>query len=120
MLLRQFGTFAKWTTKVVGSSQSFFVLIISTFIWFITGFYSNFSDTWQLYGNTICSIITMFLVVLIQYTQNIETKAINLKLDELIFSKHQANNNMINIENLSADELEEIQQRYVKIKQATD
>lgn len=79
------------------------------------GPFVQFSDSWQIFCNTVSTIITTLLVVLIQYTQNRESRAIQIKLDELIRSKQHADNKLINIETLSDEQLEEIHKRYLKI-----
>jgi low affinity Fe/Cu permease len=84
---------------------AFFAALGLILIWLISGPFFGFSDTWQLVINTGTTIITFLMVFLIQNTQNRETKAINLKLDELIRAVEKARNNMVDLENASDEEL---------------
>ena len=85
-------------------------------IWAILGPIFHFSDTWQLVINTGTTIVTFLMVFLIQNTQNRDARAINLKLNELIRSIDKARDQMIDIENLSDLELDELHAKYEKIK----
>jgi low affinity Fe/Cu permease len=85
-------------------------------IWAALGPIFYFSDTWQLVINTGTTIVTFLMVFLIQRTQNRDARAINLKLNELIRAIDKARDQMINIENLSDLELDELQAKYEKIK----
>ena len=87
-------------------------------IWAVTGPLFHFSDTWQLVINTGTTIVTFLMVFLIQNTQNRDARAINLKLNELIRAVDKAHDQMIDIENLSDLELDELQARYEQIKAA--
>jgi low affinity Fe/Cu permease len=85
-------------------------------IWAAVGPIFHFSDTWQLVINTGTTIVTFLMVFLIQNTQNRDARAINLKLNELIHAIDQARDQMIDIENLSDLELDQLQTKYEKIK----
>lgn len=87
-------------------------------IWAITGPLFHFSNGWQLVINTGTTIITFLMVFIIQNTQNRDARAINLKLNELIRAVDKARDQMIDIENLSDLELDELQVRYEEIKAA--
>jgi low affinity Fe/Cu permease len=87
-------------------------------IWGTTGPMFHYSDTWQLVINTGTTIVTFLMVFLIQNTQNRDARAINLKLNELIHAVDKARDQMIDIENLSDLELDELQIRYEKIRAA--
>ncbi len=89
--------------------------LIALIIWAASGPFFQFSDTWQLIINTGTTIVTFLVVFLIQNTQNRDAKALHLKLDELIRSHSPAHNDMIDIENLSDEELEELEKRYAAI-----
>src|SRR5271170_5782554 len=89
-------------------------------VWGITGPLFRFSDTWQLVINTGTTIVTFLMVFLIQNTQNRDARAINLKLNELIRAIDKARDHMIDIENLSDLELDELQAKYERIKAACD
>jgi low affinity Fe/Cu permease len=87
-------------------------------VWGATGFLFHYSDTWQLVINTGTTIVTFLMVFLIQNTQNRDARAINLKLNELIHAQDKARDQMIDIENLSDLELDELQARYESIREA--
>src|SRR5207237_9403202 len=106
----QFGSwfqgFATSASRVVGSKWAFFAAMLLILGWGLTGSYFGYSDTWQLVVNTATTIVTFLMVFLIQNTQNRDAKAIHLKLDEIIRAIQPANNQMINIEKVSDEELE--------------
>jgi low affinity Fe/Cu permease len=107
-----FYKFARKTSEAVGSpfaSISAFTIII---IWAITGPLFKFSDTWQLCINTGTTIVTFLMVFLIQNSQNRESKAVQIKLDELIRAISSAHNDIIDVENSSEQELEKLQQNF--------
>jgi low affinity Fe/Cu permease len=110
-----FRCFAHKTSAIVGSPWAFATSVAALVIWALFGPSSGFSDTWQLVINTATTIITFLMVFLIQNTQNRDAKAIHLKLDELIHAVKGARNHLINLENLSEDELAEIEKRFKKI-----
>jgi len=105
---------------VVGSSWAFFVAVALVLAWLLSGPFFGYSDTWQLVINTATTIVTFLMVFLIQNTQNRDARAIHLKLDEIIRSHHGAHNEMIDIEDLSDQELAEISKRYEKIRHEYD
>ncbi len=111
-----FGRFAALASAHMGSRWAFCGAILTIVIWAITGPVYHYSDTWQLVINTGTTIITFLMVFLIQNTQNRDARAINLKLNELIHAVDKAKNQMIDIENLSDLELEELSARYEKIR----
>ena len=82
-------------------------------MWIITGPLFHFSDTWQLVINTATTIITFLMVFLIQNTQNRDTAAIHIKLDELIRATQGAHNALLNLEELEVEELEALRSRYI-------
>lgn len=111
--MREFFTaFASKTARAVGTHWAFLSAMLIVLIWGVTGPMFNYSDTWQLVINTGTTIITFLMVFLIQNTQNRDAKAMHLKLDELISSVKSAHNEMINIEDLSDDQLEQIAAYY--------
>ena len=93
----------------------FLVAVVILLGWALSGPFFHFSDTWQLIINTGTTIITFLVVFLIQNTQNRDAKAIHLKLDELIRSHVPARNDMIDIEELSDEELEVLKERYAAL-----
>ena len=100
-----FEHFATAVTKATGSSTAFLLAFLTIVVWLITGPLFDYSDTWQLVINTGTTIITFLMVFLIQKSQNKDSMAIQLKLNELIASHHKASNRLLNIEDLSEDEL---------------
>lgn len=100
-----FEKIAQNATNFSGTTTAFIIATLVIIIWLITGPIFDFSDTWQLVINTGTTIITFLMVFLIQRTQNKDSKAIHLKLNELIASIKGPSNRLIDIENLSEDEL---------------
>jgi low affinity Fe/Cu permease len=115
-----FGRFAASSSGWLGSKWAFAGAGLVIVLWAMTGPFFHFSDTWQLVINTGTTIITFLMVFLIQNTQNRDARAINLKLNELIRAVDKARDQMIDIENLSDLELDELQSRYEKIRMACD
>src|ERR1700721_1771040 len=113
-----FGKFAAFASGWLGSKWAFAAAGGVIVIWAAPGPVFHFSDTWQLVINTGTTIVTFLMVFLIQNTQNRDARAINLKLNELIRAVSKARNQMIDIENLSALELDELQAKYGEIKRA--
>jgi low affinity Fe/Cu permease len=112
----QFGKFAARCSHYLGSRWAFVFAIGVIVVWALTGPIFHFSDTWQLIINTGTTIVTFLMVFLIQNTQNRDAKAIHLKLNELIHAVDKAKNQMIDVENLSELELEELSKRYERIR----
>ena len=100
----------------MGSPTTFLVAVLIIGSWILSGKYFNFSNTWQLIINTGTTIITFLMVFLIQNTQNRDSMAIQLKLDELLTADKGARNSMVNIEELSDEELETIHQEFKNIQ----
>jgi low affinity Fe/Cu permease len=98
--------------NIVGTAWAFLTAITLIGIWALTGPIFNFSNTWQLIINTTTTIVTFLMVFLIQNTQNRESKAIQLKLDELIRSSKSARDSMVNLEDLSDNELEALHAQF--------
>ena len=115
-----FGRFAASSSGWLGSKWAFAGAGLIIVIWAATGPLFHFSDTWQLVINTGTTIVTFLMVFLIQNTQNRDARAINLKLNELIRAVDKARDQMIDIENLSDLELDELQRRYEAIRTACD
>jgi low affinity Fe/Cu permease len=114
----RFGRFAASASGWLGSKWAFAGAGLIIVVWAATGPLFHFSDTWQLVINTGTTIVTFLMVFLIQNTQNRDARAINLKLNELIRAIDKARDQMIDIENLSDLELDELQATYEKVKAA--
>lgn len=95
-------------STLAGKPQVFFTALIIILTWGLTGPVFNYSDTWQLVINTATTIVTFLMVFLIQNTQNRDSKAIQLKLDELVKTQRGARNTFINLEDLPDEELEKL------------
>jgi low affinity Fe/Cu permease len=102
-------------TAWTGSTPALVAAISMLFLWLLTGPAFHFSDTWQLVMNTITSIITFIMVFLIQRTQNKDSLALQLKLNELVAAMHGASNRLIDVEELSEDELKVLHRYYQRL-----
>jgi low affinity Fe/Cu permease len=114
-----FRRFASWTSLAAGSPWTFVAAMVFLLLWAFSyplfkGF-QNPIDTWQLVVNTVTTIVTFLMVFLIQNTQNRDAKAIHLKLDELIRSHKGARNRLVELENCTDEELEELKREFEKI-----
>jgi low affinity Fe/Cu permease len=112
-----FHRFAHRTSDIVGSPTAFITGLLVIVVWATTGPVFRYSDTWQLVINTGTTIITFLMVFLIQNTQNRDSRAVHLKLDELIRSVQAARNEMVGLENLSDEELDSLQQEFAKVRE---
>jgi low affinity Fe/Cu permease len=110
-----FRSLAYKTADVVGSPFAFTAAAAVVIVWAITGPIFDFSDTWQLMINTGTTIVTFLIVFLIQYTQNRDTKVIQLKLDELIRSIKDARNGLVQLENLPDETIKKLQQEFDRL-----
>ncbi len=107
--------FTKSFSQIAGRSVTFVLAMLSIVVWLATGPLFDFSDTWQLVINTATTIVTFIMVFIIQNTQNRDTEAIQVKLDELIRVTKKAQNSLIDIEDLDEDEIDILKEKYVKI-----
>jgi low affinity Fe/Cu permease len=110
-----FTRFTKWTARASGKSVTFTGAVLIIVAWAITGPIFGFSDTWQLVINTGTTIITFLMVFLIQSTQNRDSEAMQVKLDELIHVMKGAQNALLDLEELEEEELDRIREGYQKI-----
>jgi low affinity Fe/Cu permease len=110
-----FEKFAAKATKATGSPWAFFIAFLVIFVWVVSGPIFQYSDAWQLVINTGTTIVTFLMVFVIQQSQNKDTRALQLKLNELIASHSKASNRLIDAEELSADELEVLKKFYTKL-----
>jgi low affinity Fe/Cu permease len=111
-----FRKFSCGVADCVGASWAFGFALLLIIIWGCVGPLFHFSDTWQLVINTATTIITFLMVFLIQNTQNRDAKALHLKLDELIRSTSRARNSLMNLENLTDDELAKLQEEFARLQ----
>jgi low affinity Fe/Cu permease len=113
-----FGTIAGWTTRFTGGRWGFMLAFGSVLVWAALGPVFHYSDNWQLVINTGTTIVTFLMVFLIQNAQNRESKALHLKLDELILAGRRARNELIDIELLTDEQLDRLSERYRRVSQA--
>lgn len=113
-----YARFAKNTAAICGRSFVFSGAVGIILIWLVTGPYFQFSDTWQLVINTGTTIITFLMVFLIQNTQNRDTEAIQLKLDELIRATQGAHNALLDLEELEQENLHAFKNKYLTLAKA--
>jgi low affinity Fe/Cu permease len=111
-----FRKFAQAASQAVGSSWAFILAVMIILVWALTGPMFRYSDTWQLVINTGTTIITFLMVFLIQNTQNRDAKAIHLKLDELIRAVEGARTHLVELEELSDEELERLQKQFTRLR----
>jgi low affinity Fe/Cu permease len=110
-----FRKLAHKVSQLVGTSWAFIIAITLLLVWAITGPIFNFSDTWQLVINTGTTIITFLMVFLIQNTQNRSDAAIQIKLDELLRGTKGARTSLVDIEELSDEELDKLHKQFEKL-----
>lgn len=114
-----FEGFALKVSQATGSTTAFILAFVLVIIWGATGPVFHYSETWQLVINTGTTIITFLMVFLIQKAQNKDSLAIQLKLNELVAAHEFASNRLVNVENMSEDELRVIQKYYTQLSLAT-
>lgn len=107
---------AKACAAAAGHPWAFVLAAISLVAWALLGPRFHYSNAWQLVINSLTNIVTFLMVFIIQNSQNRDTKAVHLKLDELIRAQNAAQNEMIDIEKLSDKELEQLASRYERIR----
>jgi low affinity Fe/Cu permease len=115
-----FRIFARRSSVMLGSAWSFVGAVLVILVWLLTGPMFHFSDTWQLIINTATTIITFLMVVLIQNTQNRDAKAVHLKLDELIRAVQGARNQLVDLENLSDEELKKLEEQFRRMRKQAE
>jgi low affinity Fe/Cu permease len=111
-------TFARFSNRIAslaGRASTFAIACVAIVIWAVTGPFLGFSDVWQLTINTGTTIITFLMVFIIQNTQNRDSRAMQIKLDELIRATMHAHNALLDLEELSEPELEAFREQYASI-----
>jgi len=106
-----------WAANFLGSPWVFIVNVLLLLVWLGAGPLYHYSDTWQLLVNTLTTVFTYLAVFLIQNTQNRDAKAVHLKLDELITSMEGARNRLVNIEDLTDEELDSLQKQFLALQE---
>jgi low affinity Fe/Cu permease len=115
-----FRVFAHRSSIMLGSAWAFAAAVLAILVWIVTGPTFHFSDTWQLIINTATTIITFLMVFLIQNTQNRDAKAMHLKLDELIRAVKGARNQLVDLENLSDEELKKLEEQFRRLRKRSE
>ena len=115
MINSPFTRFAKKTSSYTGRPATFVIAVSVIIVWACTGPLFGYSDTWQLVINTGTTIITFLMVFLIQNTQNRDTEALQIKLDELIRAVETANNSLLDLEEMDDQELDRIRDTYTAL-----
>ncbi|HZP12926.1 MAG TPA: low affinity iron permease family protein [Nevskiaceae bacterium] len=113
--LSWFERFATGCTKVAGSSGAFATASLLVLVWALTGPYFHFSELWQIVINTLTTIITFLMVFVIQHSQNKDSAAIHLKLNELLAAHEHASNRVVAVEDLSQEELDVLRNYYSRL-----
>jgi low affinity Fe/Cu permease len=113
-----FSRFAKWTAHATGHPLAFVLAAVIIVVWLVSGPLFGFSDTWQLVINTGTTIVTFLMVFLIQNTQNRDSAAVHLKLDELVRTVNGAHNALLNLEELTETDLERLRSQYEALGRA--
>jgi low affinity Fe/Cu permease len=106
---------ARWTSQQAGRPHTFIIAVAIIVVWAVTGPLFHYSDTWQLIINTGTTIVTFLMVFLIQNTQNRDTTALHLKLDELIRTNTEARDRLMDLDDLTEDEMEKIRASFAKL-----
>ena len=115
-----FRVFARHSAVVLGSAWAFGGAALVIVVWLLTGPTFHFSDTWQLIINTATTIITFLMVFLIQNTQNRDAKAVHLKLDEMIRALKGARNQLVDLEDLSDEELKKLEEQFQRLRKKAE
>ncbi len=113
---QRFAQLALWVSDATGSPPAFVLAILTVLAWAVTGPLFGFSDSWQLVINTGTTVVTFLMVFLIQATQNRETRALHLKVDELIRAQRNARNIFADLEHATDEELEKLEREFRRIR----
>ena len=115
----RFDKMAQWTAAHAGHASTFCAALAAIIIWAVSGPIFGWSDTWQLIINTSTTIITFLMVFLIQNTQNRDTAALQLKLDELIRANEGARNRLLQLEDLTEEEMAHIKKTFLHLAKSS-
>src|SRR5467141_2969619 len=115
-----FRVFARQSSIILGSAWAFAGAVLVILVWVLTGPTFHFSDTWQLVINTATTVITFLMVFLIQNTQNRDAKAMHLKLDEVIRALKGARNQLVDLEDLSDEELKKLEEQFQRLRKKAE
>jgi low affinity Fe/Cu permease len=115
-----FRCFAQRSSTLLGSAWAFCGAVLVILVWVVTGPTFHFSDTWQLIINTATTVVTFLMVFLIQNTQNRDAKAMHLKLDELIRALKGARNQLVDLEELSDNDLKKLEEQFRRLRHQSE
>jgi len=115
-----FRVFARRSSMMLGSAWAFSGAMLVIIVWLLTGPIFHFSDPWQLIINTATTVITFLMVFLIQNTQNRDAKAMHLKLDEIIRALKSARNQLVDLEDLSDEDLKKLEEQFRRLRQKAE
>ena len=115
-----FRCFAQRSSILLGSAWAFAAAVLAILVWIVTGPTFQFSDTWQLIINTATTIVTFLMVFLIQNTQNRDAKAMHLKLDEVIRALKGARNQLVDLEDLSDQDLKKLDEQFRRLRKQAE
>jgi low affinity Fe/Cu permease len=105
------------TPEVVGSPWAFFAAIVLAVVWVVVGPIAGFGDTWLLWPSAIASVVTFLIVFSLQYTQNRDTRSIQLKLDEILRASETARTQLVKLERLSDEELGQVEREIIELRE---
>ena len=117
IIKKNFNRFSAWVSKATGTPTAFFLALLTVIIWAASGHIFHYSETWQLVINTGTTIITFLMIFVIQQSQNRDTTALHLKLNELIAANKTTSNRLVASEDLTDEELDVIKKYYQKISE---
>lgn len=115
-----FRHFANHASHLLGTPVAFGIAVLLIVAWLVAGPAFHYSDAWQLTINTGTTIITFLMVFIIQHTQNRDTQVVHLKLDELIRAVERARNELVDLEDLSDEELTRLQEQFAALRQRAE
>ena len=108
---------ARRAPELIGSPWTFATMVVLTVVWAVMGPFVDFADSWLLVPSALASIVALLLVVLLQYSQNRDTRALQLKLDELLRVAEAARTDLVRLERLSDEELTEIETEFERLRE---
>jgi low affinity Fe/Cu permease len=114
---RAFDRFAAWAASAIGSSWAFALCVALIIAWLALGPLAHWGNTWQLWCNTVSTIATTAIVFLLQHTTNRESRALHLKLDELLRANKRARTGLVDLESAGEDELERLAQEFSRLRE---
>lgn len=114
----KFGRFAREVSRAAGKPAAFVIALTVVLVWALTGPLFGYSDTWQLVINTGTTVVTFLMVFLIQATQNRDSEALQVKIDELIRATEGAHNALLDLEDVEEDQLDKLRVAYARLASA--